>query len=92
MIISTFAKEGDAPKRAKLLGVSKTLVVSASGLDRDLNILFAFQDPNNKELYSTQFPTAWRVAYLSKGIVLFYYFLLLRLFKSLFHAFWTSQL
>jgi len=67
--VSTYAEESDdVPKRAAVTAISKTLQVSASGLDRDLNILFAFADPNNDQLYHTQFPTAWRVAYLSKGL------------------------
>jgi len=60
--------EEDVPKRAASTAISKTLVVNASGLDRDLNILFAFSDPNNDQLYHTQFPTAWKVAYFSKGL------------------------
>lgn len=70
MTVAPFKIEDeDVPKRAEVASaVSKTIVVSAGGLDRDLNILFAFSDPNNDQLYHTQFPTAWKVAYLSKGL------------------------
>lgn len=68
-VTTTSFPEEDVPKRADVSSaVSKTIIVSAGGLDRDLNILFAFEDPSNDQLFTTQFPTAWRVAYLSKGL------------------------
>jgi hypothetical protein len=41
--------------------------VKAKGLSRDTQLLLTFIDPNNTQLFQTQFPTAWRVIYFAKG-------------------------